>query len=156
MATKKTPGNCALRKPAWASPAVTGAIAPRTMQVIPATLSMAGENRPSFGSGTRSARIPALNTYGDSKEPLHFIAGANDFSRRWIGLGEVDLQELDIGPHPDPAHPGPIARSVVLATRDGDARATFRLSQQILMSADVLQSMDPLRQAGARLLGRSP
>jgi hypothetical protein len=68
----------------------------------------------------------------------------------------LDLKEDAPKPHPDPKHGRPIAAGVTVMAHNQPVKAYFGLTDKILTSVDILDTVPFFKRIAGRLVGASP
>lgn len=102
------------------------------------------------------AELRAKPEYGGGDHPLLLVTSPQGDIVDVVGSEELDLIEDKPKPHPDPRHDDPIATGATLKVHRHPVMVRFGLSDKILTSVDILDTVSFPRRMIGRLLGASP
>lgn len=102
------------------------------------------------------AELRARPELGGSEHPLMLVTSPQGQVVNVLGQAELDLVEDAARPHPDPKHGQPIAAGVTVKAHNQAVQAHFGLTDKVLTSVDILETVSFFKRIAGRLVGASP
>ena len=102
------------------------------------------------------AELRARPELGGGEHPLMLVTSPQGEVANVLGRQELDLKEDAPKPHPDPKHGRPIAAGVTVMAHNQPVKAYFGLTDKILTSVDILDTVPFFKRIAGRLVGASP
>ena len=102
------------------------------------------------------AELRARPELGSGKHPLMLVTSPQGEVVQALGPTELELIEDTAQAHPDPGNRQPIAAGVTLNIRDQPITAHFGLTDKILTSIDILDTVSFFKRIAGRLIGATP